>query len=434
MTRILAAAALGLASATALNAQTIPAEVTEPVTITFYNYNLASAGIGKEATEKMIAEFEAANPLIDVVGVPVSAANFSTIIQADIVAGKSVDLSQMVFSSLDFAINNLQATALEDIIPQDEIDAHTDGMAPNGIALGQIDGKTYGLAYTFSTPVLYYNADIFRAAGLDPDQPPKTWDEVKAAGEQILAKTDALPLATGIFGPSAGDWLMQGVLRSNNGPAINAERTAMTFAEPNAVEAVTMLRDLAERGILKNLDIGAQMEMMGSGNAAMYLQTSAIQGYLVAGATGNYDLRASTMPTFGDKPARPNNSGSALVIHAQDPMKQRAAWELMQFLTSEHGYTIITSEIGYLPLRPEIVNDPAYLKDWVAEHPLVQPNLDQLALLEPWVPMPGPNYSQIVTTMMDAMEQAVFGKDDDVTDILAKAQKRANRLIPAAEM
>lgn len=434
MTRILAAAALGLTTATALHAQTIPAEITEPVTITFYNYNLASAGNGKDATERLIAEFEEANPLIDVVGVPVSAANFNTVLQADIVAGQSVDLSQMVFSGLDFAIQNLQAVALEDIISAEEIAAHTDGMVPNGLALGQVDGKTYGLAYTFSTPVLYYNADLFEAAGLDPDMPPKTWAEVKAAGEAILANTDALPLATGIFGPSALDWLMQGVVRSNGGATINAERTEMTFAEPEGIEAISMLRDLAQTGIMKNLDISAQMETMGAGNAAMYLQTSAIQGYLVAGADGNYDLRASTMPAFGDKPVRPNNSGSALTIHAQDPAKQRAAWELMKFLTSKRGYTVITSEIGYLPLRTDIVDDPAYLKGWVEDHPLVQPNLDQLAALEPWVPMPGPNYMQIIQTMMDAMEQATFGKDDDVADILEKAEKRANRLMPAAEM
>ncbi|MCR6673982.1 hypothetical protein [Devosia ginsengisoli] len=55
----------------------------------------------------------------------------------------------------------------------------------------------------------------------------------------------------------------------------------------------------------------------------------------------------------------------------------------MKFLTSEHGYTIITSEIGYLPLRPAIVTDPDYLAGWVAEHPLVAPNLEQLDRLEP---------------------------------------------------
>jgi len=135
------------------------------------------------------------------------------------------------------------------------------------------------------------------------------------------------------------------------------------------------------------------------------------------------------MPRFGDKPTRPNNSGSALTIHTTDPLKQRAAWELMKFLTSEHGYTVITSEIGYLPLRPAIVTDPAYLAGWIAEHPLVAPNLEQLDRLEPWDPMPGPNYRQIVKTMMDAVDMAVFG-GADVQATLADAQANAQALMP----
>ncbi len=102
---------------------------------------------------------------------------------------------------------------------------------------------------------------------------------------------------------------------------------------------------------------------------------------------------------------------------------------MMKFLTSEYGYTIITSQIGYLPLRPAIVDDPKYLKDWIAEHPLVAPNLEQLDRLEPWDPMPGPNYRQIGKTMMDAVEMAIFG-GADVEATLLDAQANAQALIP----
>ena len=429
MKTTLLAVAVALSTTAAL-AQSMPAEVTEPVTITFYNYNLASAGNGADATRKMIAEFEAAHPNIHVEGVPVQPQDIATRLQADIVAGQSVDLVQMPFAALGFAAENLGAVALEDIVPAEELAGHFEGMVPNGLDLGRLNGKTYGLAYTFSTPVLFYNADLFRKAGLDPDQPPATWAELKEAALKIKASTDALPLATGIYGPTALDWLMQGVINSNGGAVINADRTEMTFASPEAIEAIAMLRDLAQEGITENLSITAQMEGMAAGNTAMYLQTSAIQGYLVKGATGNFELRAAAMPAFGDKPVKPSNSGSALSLHSTDPVKQRAAWELMKYLTSERGYTIITSEIGYLPLRPSIVNDPEYLGEWVKAHPLVQPNLAQLEKLAPYVPLPGPNYLQIGISMMDAMEMATFGNDDDVAGILTEAQERTQRLMP----
>ncbi|MFV0473355.1 MAG: ABC transporter substrate-binding protein [Pikeienuella sp.] len=429
MKRQLMASAVMLAAASA-SAQSIPDAVTEPVTITFYNYNLSSAGNGAEATKKMIAEFEAANPNIKVKGVPVNPQDLATRIQADIVAGQPVDLAQMPFAALGFATENLGAQALEDIIPAAEMSAHFEGMVPNGLELGRLDGKTYGLAYTFSTPVLFYNADLFRKAGLDPENPPKTWAEIKAAGLALKEKTDALPLSTGLFGPTALDWLMQGLIASNGGAVISPDRKTMTFAAPESVEAIEMLRDLAQNGVTRNMPAIAHLESMASGKSAMYLQTSAIQGFLVKGATDNFELRAAAMPAFGDKPAKPSNSGSALSLHSTDPLKQRATWDLMKFLTSKHGYTIITSEIGYLPLRPEIVDDPEYLGEWVKEHPLVQPNLEQLSRLYAYVPLPGPNYLQIGVSMMDAMELATFGDDDDVQGILAAAEAQTQNLMP----
>lgn len=407
----------------------IPETVDRPVTINYYNYNLASAGNGADATKRLIAEFEAANPNVKVNGVGISAAEISTRIQADVAAGRGPDIAQMVFSDLDFFVNNLGTVALEDIIPAHEREAHFEGITEKGLKLGVYNGKTYGLAYTFSTPVLFYNADLFRKAGLNPDQPPKTWAEVKTAARAIVDKTDADGIATGIFGPSAGDWLFQGLVRSNDGGVLSADRKALTFAEPAAVEAVAMLRDLYAAGVYTNLDVTAAMDSMAAGTVGMYLQTSAVQGYLVKGATGNFDLRASTMPRFGHKAVRPNNSGSALVIMSADPLKQRAAWELMKFMTSRHAYTVITSEIGYLPLREDIVDDPKYLGDWVKAHPLVQPNLEQLKVLEPWESFPGANYRQILKTMMEGAEQAVFG-DMDPAEAMKAAQESAQALMP----
>ncbi|MCD2172099.1 ABC transporter substrate-binding protein [Rhizobium sp. C4] len=409
----------------------IPAKVEAPVTISYYNYNLATAGIGGEATKKLIAEFEAANPNIKVNGVGVTSAEISTRVQADVAAGRGPDVAQMVFSDFDFMVHNLGAVALEDIIPTAELKAHFEGISPKGLALGVYEGKTYGLAYTFSTPVLFYNADLFRKAGLDPENPPKTWAEVKVAAKAIVDKAGAEGIATGIFGPSAGDWLFQGLIRSNGASVLSKDRKTLTFASAEGIEAVSMLQDLYKSGVYSNLDISAAMDAMAAGTVGMYLQTSAVQGYLVKGAKGNFELRASTMPRFGDKPVRPNNSGSALVIMSHDPVKQRAAWELMKFMTSKHAYTVITSQIGYLPLRTDIVNDPQYLGEWVKDHPLIQPNLQQLAVLEPWESFPGANYRQIVKTMMDGAEQAVFGGGDPAK-AMKDAQANAQKLMPAA--
>jgi multiple sugar transport system substrate-binding protein len=223
--------------------------------------------------------------------------------------------------------------------------------------------------------------------------------------------------------------MLQSVLLSNGGRTMSEDRKTLTFAEPKAVEAVSMLRKLADDGVFENNAMNTTIQNMGTKSLSMFLCTSALQGALISGAKDNYDLRNTTEPGFGDTLAVPTNSGSGLSILSKDPVKERAAWELMKFLTSKRGYTIITSEIGYLPLRTDIVNDPQYLGDWVKAHPLVQPNLKQLDRLQPWTPYPGPNYRQIHKTMMDAMEMAVWG-GVDVAETLKAAQAQAQAMMP----
>lgn len=418
-----AAASLGLAMAFGATSSE-----AAPVTITFYNYNLGSAGAGADATRKLIAEFSAAHPDIKVDAIGVNGLTITARIQADVVAQRPVDLAQIVFSDLDFVAHNLGAVPLETLVGAPALAAQTAGMVPSAVKLGMLDGKTYGLAYTISTPVLFYNATLFKAAGLDPDHPPQTWAEVKTAA-LALKKSGHQGLATGMFGQGVADWMIQGLLRSNGGAVISSDRKTLTFASPAGVAAVSMLRDLNDSGALEKMDTFAAMEAMPAGNLGMYLETSAIQNYMLTGTKGKFDLRATTMPSFGNKPVRPNNSGSALVILSRDPAKQKAAWELMKFLTSKQAYTVITSEIGYLPLRPDIVDDPKYLGTWSQAHPMIRPNLKQLAVLEPWVPIPGPNYRQITKIMIDAMQQAVQG-GSDVTATLKAAQDTAQRLMP----
>ena len=102
---------------------------------------------------------------------------------------------------------------------------------------------------------------------------------------------------------------------------------------------------------------------------------------------------------------------------------------MMKFLTSDYGYTIITSKIGYLPLRLDIVDDPKFLGAWTAEHPLIRPNLEQLARLTPNVAFPGPNYRQAETMMKEAVSEAVLGPND-VVKTLTAAQVNAQALMP----
>src|SRR5262245_54776112 len=97
----LAALAVALPASFASAADTMPPKSDKPVKITFYNYNLASAGIGADATRELIRDFMAANPTIEVEGVPVASDQILARVQADLVAGRVPDVAQLVFSDMD---------------------------------------------------------------------------------------------------------------------------------------------------------------------------------------------------------------------------------------------------------------------------------------------------------------------------------------------
>ena len=423
---VMAAAAIACGAAIPAFAQTLPPLGNNKVTITFYNYNLASAGVGAEATKKLIQDFMAANPNITVEGVAVPSSDMTTRIQADLAVGRTPDLGQLVFNDLDHIVRNFGVKPLQDIVPAAEWKAHTEGMVPAGLQLAAFNNKMYGLAYTFSTPVLWINTDMLKAAGVDAGKAPATWPEVKAAALAVRKSGKE-----GFYGSfySQFDWVVQGLLLSNGGRVLSKDRKQLTFAEPRSVQAIEMLRDLVDAGAHTRLNEADAMDAFRSGRLAMLLTTSAYQANLMKASQGKFDLRSAKMPAFPGQPAVPTNSGSGLFIMAKDPLKQRAAWELMKFLTSKQGYTEITTRIGYLPLRLDIVKDPNYLGKWVAENPLILPNIEQLSHLQPWESIPGNNYKQIQRIEVQAINEAVFGSGK-VSTVLMDAQKRAQALMP----
>lgn len=394
--------------------------------ISFYSYNLAIAS-QKDGVMQMISEFEAAHPDIKIDAIPIASTEINTKVQADIAAGTRPDVAQLVFDGLDYAVKNYNAKALEDIVPAEELKKNFEGFSPNGLKLGMLNGKTYGLPYTFSTPVLFYNTKLFKDAGLDPEAPPKTWDEVKQTALQIASKTKAGGVH--IMGSTGNDWLVQALIGSNGGKVISDDRKTIQFGEPAAVGAIQMWQDLVLSGAHSKNNDGEITQAFSEGKVGMVLTTSALQSaFIGASKAGGWELKAAPMPSFGSKPTTPVNSGSALFILSEDKAKQKAAWEFLKFVTSERGYTIITSKMGYLPLRPAIVDDPNYLKDWVAQNPLVKPNLEQLTRLQPWISYPGAKWSQIETTLLEAVQKSLQSAGD-ITPIMQDAQKRAQSLM-----
>ncbi len=114
--------------------------------------------------------------------------------------------------------------------------------------------------------------------------------------------------------------------------------------------------------------------------------------------------------------------------NAVRPTKNAAVWEFIKFVTGDRGYTIITSEIGYLRRRTALADDPNGLKDFIDKHPLYRTNLEQLQRIHPVAIWPGEYASEITTLFSDAISKSVIS-DSNVAETLQKAADEINKMI-----
>lgn len=395
-----------------------------PMKITFYSYSLGAPTM-KDGMEHLIQEFN--DTIGKEKGVIVEGVADQTFQQfkADIAAGKEVDVIQHVFPTLDNSQETLGFKAYEDVFPKDELEEHLKGIAPNALELGKIDGKMYGLAFTFSTPIVFMNGKLFEDSGLDPNDPPKTWEEVKEYSLKIKEATgkDGFGLA-----PNNG-WITDGVILSNGGEVLSDDRKEAKFASQEGIEAIEMWKDLYQNGAHAVGTDTELTEQFMAGNLGMYISSTALHsGVVQAAEAGDWELYGTGLPQFGDKPAVPVNSGSALAVRPDSPEKNAAVWEFIKYVTGNEGYTIITSEVGYLPLRTDLANDPNYLKDFVDENPLYKINLEQLEQIHPLAIWPADYATETSTIFNDAIIEAV-STDADVVETLTEAENQINDMI-----
>jgi multiple sugar transport system substrate-binding protein len=392
-----------------------------------------TAGINE--LNSLVSGFETLHPNIHVTTeTETNSATIAGQIQQDEVAGKTPDVVQDSFNDLKFITKSLGALNLDKVVGTANVKANFAGKyryAPAVTKLGDIGGSTFGIPWTLSTPVLFYNASLFSQAGLNPVDPPTTWAELQADALKIKAATGAAGLENGCLGSGASgsDWCLQAIIDSAGGSVMNASQTKLTLTNPKTVLALSTMKSLADSGAMVNLSSAQATQAFAAGKLAMILNSSALTSTLVNADSGHFQMLDAAMPGFGSTKAVPTNSGSALFMLSASRIAREADWELMKYLTSPASETTITENIGYPPLRPSIASVPQYLEAWANGNQFLTPNLFQLEHITPWIAYPGPNYGSITTLITTAASNIVF-QDADPTSTLASTQSQAEGLLP----
>jgi multiple sugar transport system substrate-binding protein len=317
-------------------------------TIEYWHIN--SATFGAQAVTQAIEAFEAQNPDVRVVErfQEGSYGGLLTNLQAAIAAGRPPAVAQIGYNFRLFAFDELPHVPIESFSDRDDYDAFVDTFIDGVLGLGTDDaGVLRAVPFAVSVPMLYYNADVFREAGLDPDAPPTTWAEVREAARVIQAETGRFGI--GIQVSSSNNWVPQGLIESNQGEILSADGQ-IRVDEPEVIEVYEFWQALAlEDGTLPVVTDAEQEQAFLAGQLGMYIRTSAsLANYM---AQSDFDMRTAMFPTWGDKPRRIPSGGNALFVFATDPAEQQAAFEFIAFLTSREGQTIWVRDTGTCPWR-----------------------------------------------------------------------------------
>jgi multiple sugar transport system substrate-binding protein len=429
------AAPAGAASTSGSGIANVPAGTQVAIKLATYLPDLGTPATN--ALNAMVQGFETAHPNIHVSleTEPVTTQGaISAQVQQDAVVGQTPDIVQVGFAELRNIVKIFGGVDLTNAIGDAGLATEWGGTyryAPAVTQLGKINGDVYGIPWTLSTPMLFYNADLFRKAGLNPSDPPTTWAEVKTDALAIKSATGASGLENGCIGASAGgaDWCLQAMIDSAGGAVMNAKQSKTTFTDPKLITAMDTLQQLGSSGAMVDLSNAQTVQAWGAGQLAMVLNSSAIQTTLLnASKSANFTMMAAKQPGFGKLPTIATNSGSAMVMLSKSHVQREADWELMKWLTSPASETSITENMGYVPLRPSIADSSQYLQSWAYANSFLSPNLYQLEHIKPWEPYPGPNFVSLQSTLVNAATSIAFQNANPAVT-MATAQAQASALV-----
>ncbi|MBB4226651.1 multiple sugar transport system substrate-binding protein [Rhizobium mongolense] len=203
------------------------------------------------------------------------------------------------------------------------------GFSDTILKLAQVNGKQVGLAFATSNPIMYYNADLVKAAGGDPDNPPKTWGEVIALGGKIKA------LGNGVDGIDfrwqGDDWMFSALLFGAGGKMLNEDESKVAFNGPEGQKAVETLHRMVTEGGMPVFTKAAGEQAFAAGKVGFEFQTTGALRNTIKNVGNKFDLRTAKIPLIDPVNGRLPTGGNAVVILTQDEAKQDAAWKFAKF-------------------------------------------------------------------------------------------------------
>lgn len=288
---------------------------------------------------------------------------------------------------------------------------------------GSIEGKQVSLPVSANNLAYMYNRDVFTRAGLDPDNPPKTWEELAKQGAVITEKT-GLPgydLLTEAKDNGEGlTWNFQVTLWQAGGEFLTKDNSAAAFNTAEGLKAVEFWKSLIDSGVSRHAGWG-EFEK-GAGGSAQ--EGSWMVGIWAPDPPFTFDVAPLPIPEGGVQAT--NLGGEQAVVFNNSADKAKGAAEFLEWFLQDEQVMNWSTTTGMLPVTQSMASSDKYLS-WVKENePRLMPYIEQMkyARTRPNTPL----YPKISYAFAKEMEKAFAG---EVTpqEALNNAERAVNDVI-----
>jgi sn-glycerol 3-phosphate transport system substrate-binding protein len=417
--------AAGAVAVTAAAAFSMPALAQQ---LSFY-YPVAVGGPVTKIIDGLAADFEKQNPGIKVK--PIYSGSYQDTITKALTAAKGGDAPTMaVILSTDMytLIDEGVVVPFDDLAKTAQDKAWMNSFYPGFMKNSQTGGKTWGIPFQRSTVVMYWNKELFKEAGLDPNKPPQNWNELVEMGRKLTKKDAAGNVSTwGIQVPSSGFpyWLFQGFTTQNGGLLMNEAGTQTYYDKPEIVQALQFWVDLSRKhGIHPPgvVEWGTTPKDFFERKAAMIWTTTGNLTNIRNNA--KFDFGVAMLPA-GKQRGTPTGGGNFYVFKKATDAERAAAMKFIQWITSPERAAEWAIATGYVAVSPAAWDTPA-MKKYLAEFPAPLVARDQLqhAVAE----LSTHENQRVTKALNDGLQAALTGAKAPEA-AMKDAQREADRIL-----
>jgi len=341
------------------------------------------------------------------------------------ISGNLPDVSMQGLNRQAIFVEKGIAKSLEPFIAK-ESNFAKEGYHKAMLELGTFKGKVYGLPFSVSLPVGYYNMDLMKKAGITAvDQLPQTWSAVIDTCKKLRSAGVKNPMFWGWN--ITGNWFLQALMWSQGEPTVIGNKLNIDGAA--GLKSLETMKSLFRGCEMQNLEWKAALKSFSAGEIGMmYWSTSAVGA--VERAKGDFKLVTNEFPGIGGSPkGLPAGGNSAMMVStSKDPKELDAAWKWLKFITSGEGAADVARTTGYMP--PNKAANEIILKDFYSQNPTKATAVRQLPLLREWQAYPGDKGLAVTQVIFDGIERIVVGDADDMASLREELSEEASDLLP----